>query len=76
MSPPSARRWSCRTRSSGLLRAGVFGFALDRDDLFVRVVGDDQEHLARDLIHVESRQVVTDCGIEGGGGHVPSLRRS
>jgi hypothetical protein len=37
------------------LRAGVFGFALDRDDLFVRVVGDDQEHLARDLVHVEPR---------------------
>jgi hypothetical protein len=36
------------------LRAGVFGFALDRDDLFVRVVGDDQEHLAGDLVHVES----------------------
>ena len=37
------------------MRAGVFGFALDRDDLFVRVVGDDQEHLARDLVYVESR---------------------
>jgi hypothetical protein len=27
----------------------VFGFALDRDDLVVRVLGDDQIHLARDL---------------------------
>jgi hypothetical protein len=36
------------------MRAGVFGFALDRDDLLVLVVGDDQEHLARDLVHVES----------------------
>ncbi|GGQ67133.1 hypothetical protein GCM10010496_33360 [Streptomyces asoensis] len=33
----------------------MFGFALDRDDLLVRIVGDDQEHLARDLVHVESR---------------------
>ncbi len=27
------------------LLADVSGFALDRDDLFVRVVGDAQEHL-------------------------------
>lgn len=35
------------------MRAGVFGFALDRDDLIVGVVGDDQEHFPRDLVHVE-----------------------
>jgi hypothetical protein len=34
---------------AAFLRAGVFGFAFDRDDLVVRVVGDDQEQFARNL---------------------------
>ncbi|MFH0180201.1 hypothetical protein [Streptomyces cacaoi] len=57
-------RSSSRLRQQGLVwpalgRAAfqcprALGLALDRDDLFVRVVGDDQEHLVRDLVHVES----------------------
>jgi hypothetical protein len=47
----------------------MLGLALDRDDLFVRVVGDDQEHLVRDLVHVEAGSegaAVADVG-EGEG---------
>ncbi|MEU0413918.1 hypothetical protein ABZ307_39900 [Streptomyces griseorubiginosus] len=75
-----SRRRSCsRLRQQGLVRPAlgraafqcprVLGLVLDRDDLFLRVVGDDQEHLVCGLVQVGSGgegAAVADVG-EGEG---------